>query len=278
MSTTTAPPHWWWPRFLLAVAALLAAVGLIARYSRQQQNNNDDGAEEDNGDDAATLEEVVVGGGEEEDVAPAVSGSGSGASVVEGLKTPKFPSVKDITAPILKPLKPIESGIKSIPKRVAKVEQKLMGGINGVVGHITRGVKFVTNIPSCLLWYLLDALGYAMYAPIALVVWAFSLKWLEQLVWGYVDAVDGLVHRGLGVHPFHFSNEIRNKCYFANLKNEATLRAAGAAAAGGVEEVLAGIGDTSVDDTVLLGYLVAGVMVGAIGWAAVASAAAPSAS
>lgn len=209
--------------------------------------------------------------------------------LTEGLKV-KFPSIKSITAPILAPLRKVQSGVESIPKSVTKVgntigreitsveknivgefraiEGKIVGSFNAVFGYIARGIAFITNIPSCLLWYLLDALGYVLYAPIAFFVWVFSLKALENLAWSYLDAADGLVYRAVGVHPFHFSNEIRNKCYFANLKNEGGSLLAVAGGSGGPDGGVS-LGDGSVDDTELLGYLVFGVLCCALVWSGV---------
>lgn len=214
---------------------------------------------------------------------------GDQTPLVEGLK---FPKISDITRPILGPIKKVEDGMKSIPKGINSVgdvikkeitkvekkvigefraiEKKIVGSFTTVFKHIARGITFLTNIPSCLLWYLLHALGWALYVPIAFFVWMFSLKWLETRVWRYLDQADKLVYGAVGVHPFHFSKEIRNKCYFSNLKNEAPALSAVLSLGADVS-----IDDGSIDDTTLLGYLVLGVLGGALGWALVASAPAP---
>lgn len=163
--------------------------------------------------------------------------------LVEGLKV-KFPSVSDITRPIISPLQKVGRDVKAIPrtvtktakattkevgKRVAAVEKKVSGILRVVDEKITGGFKtafaalaaavtFLTNIPGCLIYYLLDALGWAMYAPIAFFVWVFSLQALERALWQYVDIADEWTHRATGVHPFHFSASVRNKCYFANIR------------------------------------------------------------
>lgn len=200
---------------------------------------------------------------------------------MEGLK---FPKVSDITRPILKPIKALPKDIsktakattKQVGKRMAAVEKKVSGILRNIDKKITgsfqtvfkalaSAITFLTNIPSCLMYYLLDALGWAMYAPIAFLVWVFSLHALERAFWRYVDLADSWVYRATGVHPYHFSDNVRNKCYFANIKEHRPAAAAATPPEDGEEEGGEGRGD----DAQLLGTLAFTVLCLALAWSAV---------
>ena len=209
-------------------------------------------------------------------------GSSAAVPPVEGFQM-KFPSVKDIARPIIGKITEIPKSVsktakattKQVGKRVKAVEKKLSGIMRVVDKKITGGFKtiftalatavtFLTNIPGCLIYYMLDALGWAMYAPIAFFVWVFSLQALERALWRYVDIIDGWTHRATGVHPFHFSANVRNKCYFANIREPP--RAAAANDDGDDGDEAAG---QQSNDAQLMGTIAFSVLCLALAWSAV---------
>jgi hypothetical protein len=204
----------------------------------------------------------------------------------------KFPSASSITKPIMGKVSEATKLVKTLPKiaqkesgkaakaagKVAKnatkkvtgqlgaIEKKATAAFARLIGFVTSAVTLVTNLPQCTLWYMLHALGYALYAPVALLVWAMSLGWLERLVWDYIGAADRLAHAATGVYPFRFSSSVRERCYFAKKEPSEPVRAADDEDGGTAGE------DANTDDSALLGLLVLGMLVLAAGWAAVAGA------
>lgn len=196
-----------------------------------------------------------------------------GRPVREGLK---FPSVKSITRPIIKPVQEVGKKVTKIPKTITaeinKVEQKITKGISSVEKKVTgeikaigakiaklfqpvidavvKGIRFIIFFPQCFLWYAINVTGYILYAPVAFFVWMFGLSAFEKIFFSWVDLVDKYVHEYTGVHPFHFSDDIQNRCYFANKKSSARRGTNGSS----VVEML--LDDSSIDDSNTLGYLV----------------------
>ena len=137
---------------------------------------------------------------------------------IEGFKTPKFPSVNDITKPIKAPIKQATDKINGLGKQIKKIEKKISGGFNKIFNFIKQGISFLIFFPQCFLWYSIHMFGYVLYAPIAFIVWVFSLQSFEKMAFQYIEMADKLTHRVTGVHLFHFSDEIQARCYFSKSK------------------------------------------------------------
>ena len=169
------------------------------------------------------------------------------AKIMEGFKVKKikFPSVKDITKPILSPIKAIDNKIKGIVK-------KIIGGFKLIFDWIKKGLAFLIFFPQCFLWYFLHILGYILYTPIGFFVWVFSLQSVEKFVFKIIEYIDKQVHRISGVHIFQFSDIIQARCYFSKSK----LREIREKNKNKDQSSFTSLNDPAIDDSDSIGYLV----------------------
>ena len=79
--------------------------------------------------------------------------------------------------------------------------------------YLTCGVKFITNLNKCFGWYSLDTVGQILYSPIKFISWLFSLEYIENMLWEYIELLDCWVKKITGYHLVHYSDEINSKCY-----------------------------------------------------------------
>ena len=215
---------------------------------------------------------------EEEDDEPDIYKDGKRV-VREGLKikAPKFPSVKDITKPIIKPITKITAKVENIPKGISKevsgvtrkitkgitvVEKKVTGEIkNGtksitkafdpIVKRVAQGVLFILNFPKCFLWYALSVFGYMLYAPVDFLVWIFGVKAYEKMAFNGLNKIDKMFHNMTGIYLFQFSDQIQSDCYFKKKKSPKSMFDFGGDQKGSSFD----LDDESVDDSSVLGYL-----------------------
>lgn len=201
---------------------------------------------------------------------------------IEEFKMPKFPSVNDITRPVIKPIKEtanktfkklaaVEKSAKALEKKITKqltkeigkatdkiksIEHKIIGGFSKIFDGIKQGISFILFFPQCFIWYALNIVSYIIYAPVAFFVWVFSLHSLEKTVFEYIEYIDKQMHRVTGVHPFHFSDVIQAKCYFSKTKMREISRKK-ADTPNTID-----MDDHTIDDSELIGYIVLLLFIG----------------
>lgn len=179
-------------------------------------------------------------------------------SKIEGfkIKMPKFPSANDIIDPIKKPITALQKTAKQQIDKIKGIEKKITNGFKKIIDGFNQGIKFVLFFPQCFLWYMLNVLGYIVYAPLAFFVWVLGLQSFERLLFEYINIVDKQVYRVTGVHPFHFSDEIQSRCYFAKTKSR-DIQSTNVSFAMDVN-----LNDQSVDDSEQIGFVVLILFIG----------------
>jgi hypothetical protein len=106
-----------------------------------------------------------------------------------------------------------------------------------VGSYINCSVYFLTNLKSCLFYYIMDFFGQVCYLPFRLALWFFSVlnkvlgtnnKVLESMVdkfWIYVEVVDKIVYKYGNFHISHYPRDVRRRCYVCRrLKQRVIVR------------------------------------------------------
>lgn len=80
------------------------------------------------------------------------------------------------------------------------------------------GVQYITNLPKCFFYYIVDIFFQLIYLPVRLglfVIWIFYNKiyGYESLVWKYIDKMDILQYDYTGIRVTRWPKSIRDKCY-----------------------------------------------------------------
>jgi hypothetical protein len=78
--------------------------------------------------------------------------------------------------------------------------------------------KNISNMQTCIFYYLLEAIGQILYLPFRITFWlAYQLKFnvypYETQLWDGVEYVDKIVLKALGFHISHYPKNIRDQCY-----------------------------------------------------------------
>lgn len=162
----------------------------------------------------------------------------------EGLKVPKLSDIKNS---ILGPLKPIIEFFKKLPKRITTInsgfkdifygigdEFKYLGigaargfeDIGLLIAYATAfvfsytmcGVKYISNIPNCILYYTVDSFINILYLPIRISLWILYLLGInlyptQKMIWKYVEKINGYIYRIFGFNIIRWPKNIRDQCY-----------------------------------------------------------------
>jgi len=155
---------------------------------------------------------------------------------------------KKIPEQIEKPFKPMIDAFKEFPKRFKKIgsginnifqgigdEFKYLGiGIGRgmediglliayatefVFSYVICGVKYISNIPNCILYYIVDALIQILYLPIRVTLWFLksflyiNLYPTEQKLWKFAEWVDSKVYGAVGFNFMRWPKNVRDLCY-----------------------------------------------------------------
>ena len=88
-----------------------------------------------------------------------------------------------------------------------------------VFSYVMCGVKYISNIPNCILYYITDALIQALYLPIRIVLWFLSsflkinLYTTEKKLCGYAQWVDNKIYSSMGFNVLRWPKNVRDQCY-----------------------------------------------------------------
>jgi len=87
-----------------------------------------------------------------------------------------------------------------------------------VGSYLTCGVQFVSNIFTCLPYYLLEITGQILYLPIRLLLWLLFLAQVdlypaEKNTWNGLKTINDFLRPIIGFHIIHFPERIRKNCY-----------------------------------------------------------------
>jgi hypothetical protein len=177
----------------------------------------------------------------------------SGKSIKKTFEKP----VNDIKDAIMKPINEIanivntiDEAFKSIPKRAKmfrhafenvgegiklefiNIGESLDIGFKDIFSFIRAagdcGVKYVTNLRSCMIWYILDLIGTTIYnifvvLPVFIVkfITGFNLQPYVDLVHKYIDILDSYFkYFTCGDSFLHFPPWVIKLCYSCDLERE----------------------------------------------------------
>ena len=169
-------------------------------YNDEENDENDEENEEN--DEENRDEEYEEGFNNDDEHNDENRDEDGNISNIEGLKSKGFPSIKDITKPILKP--------------ISKIQTQMMG----IFTKIEQGFLMITQLPSCFLWYMLTIAGHICYLPITILVWIFGLSSIEKQILSIINNFDKYIHTLSGFHIIHFSDSVQQKCFFAKGPNK----------------------------------------------------------
>lgn len=176
---------------------------------------------------------------------------------VKGIKDTFDKPVNDIKDAIMKPIneiidivKSIDDAFKSIPERARmfrhafenvgegiklefiNIGESLDIGFKDIFSFIRAagdcGVKYVTNLRSCMIWYILDLIGTTIYnifvvLPVFIVkfITGFNLQPYVDLVHKYIDILDSYFkYFTCGDSFLHFPPWVIKLCYSCDLERE----------------------------------------------------------
>lgn len=78
--------------------------------------------------------------------------------------------------------------------------------------------KNISNMQTCIFYYLLEAIGQILYLPFRITFWLvyqlkFNVYTYETQFWDGVEYVDKIVLKAVGFHISHYPKNIRDQCY-----------------------------------------------------------------
>ena len=99
--------------------------------------------------------------------------------------------------------------------------------------YILCGVKYVSNIPNCILYYMVDSVIQIIYLPIRITLWFLAtffkidLYGTQNSLWKVVEWVNGKVYATAGFNIIRWPKNVRDQCYNCKrLKQSVLLRKA----------------------------------------------------
>ena len=96
---------------------------------------------------------------------------------------------------------------------VKKLIRKITKPITDIYKNVKCGVKIITNIHRCFLYYVLDIIGYTLYLPFKLIFWITFTQFVEKRIWEGVRMIDDVIFGMTGYFAFQYSDSIMNRCY-----------------------------------------------------------------
>lgn len=94
--------------------------------------------------------------------------------------------------------------------------------------YIGCGVGFLTNLKSCIFYYLLECLGQILYLPIRLTLWisqqaGADLSGTMSKFWDFMEMIDRSIYKGLKFHIIHYPGSVVAKCYVCKRLKQTVL-------------------------------------------------------
>jgi hypothetical protein len=124
-----------------------------------------------------------------------------------------FKSIGDIFSYIPRLFSYLAAYIKRVFENITQAFLYIPAVFTWLGSYINCGMKFITNLNKCFGWYSLDALGNILYSPFRFLFWLFSLEYIENMLWGYVENLDCMVKKYTDYHLIHYSDSIQDRCY-----------------------------------------------------------------
>ena len=166
----------------------------------------------------------------------------------EGIKFPKISDItKSVKNSILGPLKPMIEFFKKLPKKLKSLDKgfkdiffgigdefKYLGigtargfeDIGMLIAYASQfifsytmcGVKYMSNIPNCILYYTVDSFLIKLYLTIRISLWFLYLLKInlyptQDKLWKYVEKINGNIYRIFGFNIIRWPKNIRDQCY-----------------------------------------------------------------
>lgn len=103
---------------------------------------------------------------------------------------------------------------------VKKIVRKLTKPIIAIYNNIMCGVKLLKNAPKCMIYYILDMIGYVIYLPFMIFFWMFGLQSIEREFFKALDKIDKAVYSVAEFHIFRYPESLLNRCYRCKNKKE----------------------------------------------------------
>jgi len=78
--------------------------------------------------------------------------------------------------------------------------------------------KNISNMQTCIFYYLLEAIGQILYLPFRILFWiiskiGFDIYSHETMFWDKMDDLDKIIMGFVGFHILHYPKNIRETCY-----------------------------------------------------------------
>jgi hypothetical protein len=88
-----------------------------------------------------------------------------------------------------------------------------------VFTYTVCGVKYISNIPNCIFYYLVDMFIQILYLPLRITIWilyaflGINLYPTQKMIWKYVEQINGYVYGFTGFNIIRWPKNIRDQCY-----------------------------------------------------------------
>lgn len=103
-----------------------------------------------------------------------------------------------------------------------------------VFSYVICGVKYISNLPSCILYYIVDAFFAILYLPIRITLWVLftflntNLYPTEKKLWDFAYWIDSKIYTAASFNILRWPKNIRDQCYNCKrLKTRVLMRKAG---------------------------------------------------
>jgi len=107
----------------------------------------------------------------------------------------------------------VDSVVNSVVDAYEAAKKAVVDFFMSIINPIEKGIQLIKSFPECVAWYLLHCFGMFCYIPFGFFFWIFALEEMEDLFWKIIEMVDGIFHSITKFHIFHYSDDIRKKCY-----------------------------------------------------------------
>jgi len=97
---------------------------------------------------------------------------------------------------------------------------KIVKPVMTIYNNVICAVKLISRAQKCMVYYLLDMIGYILYFPFMIFFWMFALQSIEREIFKGLDTIDSTVYGAFGFHIFRYPNSLMNDCYRCKNKKE----------------------------------------------------------